>query len=196
MSGASSLGRRCASTVFRALGHTAREPHEQLVEMCIRDSLKTTYEQLNEKKKIETKNFYSIYRGANDKLTEALKRAGGSVFADMHPDNSETLGGVFGLDMNRYDVAAVSYTHLDVYKRQIEASEFGGGFAGVERNGQLVGALDKVGVDLLTQLGELIKKTKTQSLLLDCKLMQGATVRAKQYAGGISGCLLYTSRCV
>lgn len=69
----------------------------------------------------------------------------------------------------------------------IEASEFGGGFAGVERNGQLVGALDKVGVDLLTQLGELIKKTKTQSLLLDCKLMQGATVRAKQYAGGISG---------
>lgn len=40
----------------------------------------------------------------------------------------------------------------------IEASEFGGGFAGVERNGQLVGALDKVGVDLLTQLGELIKK--------------------------------------
>ena len=69
----------------------------------------------------------------------------------------------------------------------IEASEFGGGFAGVERNGQLVGALDKEGVDLLTQLGELIKKTKTQSLLLDCKLMQGATVRAKQYAGGISG---------
>lgn len=69
----------------------------------------------------------------------------------------------------------------------IEASEFGGGFAGVERNGQLVGALDKVGVDPLTQLGELIKKTKTQSLLLDCKLMQGATVRAKQYAGGISG---------
>lgn len=67
--------------------------------------LNTTYEQLNEKKKIETKNFYSIYRGANDKLTEALKRAGGSVFADMHPDNSETLGGVFGLDMNRYDVA-------------------------------------------------------------------------------------------
>lgn len=69
----------------------------------------------------------------------------------------------------------------------IEASEFGGGFAGVERNGQLVGALNTVGVDLLTQLGELIKKTKTQSLLLDCKFMQGATVRAKQYAGGISG---------
>lgn len=67
--------------------------------------LKTTYEQLNEKKEIETKNLYSIYRGANDKLTEALKIAGGSVFADMHPDNSETLGGVFGLDMNRYDVA-------------------------------------------------------------------------------------------
>ena len=43
--------------------------------------LKTTYEQLNEKKKIGTKNFYSIYRGANDKLTEALKRAGESVFA-------------------------------------------------------------------------------------------------------------------
>lgn len=69
----------------------------------------------------------------------------------------------------------------------IEAREFGGGFAGAERNGQLVGALNKVGVDLLTQLGELIKKTKTQSLLLDCKLMQGATVHAKQYAGGISG---------
>ena len=71
----------------------------------------------------------------------------------------------------------------------VEASEFGGGFAGVERNGQLVGALNTVGVDLLTQLGELIKKTKTQSLLLDCKLMQGATVRAKQYAGGISGAM-------
>lgn len=69
----------------------------------------------------------------------------------------------------------------------IEASEFGGGFAGVERNGQLVGALNTVGVDLLTQLGELIKKTKTQSLLLDCKFMQGAAVHAKQYAGGISG---------
>lgn len=31
MSGASSLGRRYAPTVFRALGHASREPREQLV---------------------------------------------------------------------------------------------------------------------------------------------------------------------
>lgn len=67
--------------------------------------LKTTYEQLNKKKKIETGNFYSIYRGANDKLTEALKGAGESVFADMVSDDAAVGGGAFGLDMNRYDVA-------------------------------------------------------------------------------------------
>lgn len=70
----------------------------------------------------------------------------------------------------------------------VRAKTFAGGFTGVERNAQLIGSLDGLGANLLTQLGELIGRTKTQSLLLDCVLAQGATVAAEgQYAGGFAG---------
>lgn len=77
--------------------------------------LKTVYEPLDDKRKIETKNFYSIYREANDQLTQALKGQAGGLFATMRQDDAEVGGGAFGLDMNRYDVAV---------REQVGISEF------------------------------------------------------------------------
>ena len=74
--------------------------------------------------------------------------------------------------MNAY--SAVSYTHLDVYKRQLQRTENDTATITVLRDGKLV-TLPQVQFDSTTNADG------TTSMVLDFR---------------VYGCLLYTSRCV
>ena len=80
--------------------------------------------------------------------------------------------------------AIIKDSTVDVDQLNIQAANMSGGFAGLSANAEMVGLLDKLGVDT-------VKAINLNSYLLNCNVTtaSGTVTASEKYAGGLSGSL-------